>query len=458
MQNAANNNSNFTVEALVAKYRNYVMEHCPKQLATYPIQEKMVQEEVPVEFGSMQSLLLTLYKDVAGKHTNDNVVKAMGDYASQYETLYKGVFTWQEYDYLKNHFSDFVDYILPTLSEKVLSEPSRLELVKEYLTPKVGSKVFLANTGCDVACLFPKSDCEGYFCDEDRPTFWAIGMILLYAKGLKLELQTSVFYEDAGYQNIRLPQKGSIDYIVYGAHEDITYDNLLGLYDCLSPKGRMLVFLDKSDLQGRDVRYSIFRQTIVNDKAISSIIAYRDIQLSIGSGMNRILLVIDKRGNEKVEIVSRCTDRISSVSSSELNPDMLWPGYYLTSRPEYGIPLSCLAEAHIAGAKVLKDILGGKLKWEEGPNGERIILPDWMLNLPIATRSDMSINYKDANLCMKELHRVSDPSIDEWRIRIRVVSKPCVILSGGYAVQQKFYLGYYDKVANRGMSTELCQR
>ena len=82
----ANNNSNFTVEALVAKYRNYVNEHCPKTIACAPTGESV---EIPNTYGYMESLLLALYISAAGDKVNKNVVNALAGYSHLYQDYYK---------------------------------------------------------------------------------------------------------------------------------------------------------------------------------------------------------------------------------------------------------------------------------------------------------------------------------------------------------------------------------
>ena len=68
MSTTNNNTANYTVENLVAKYRNYVKEHCPKTLACHPLEDGFV--EISNDNGSMESLLLSLYTAIAGDKAN----------------------------------------------------------------------------------------------------------------------------------------------------------------------------------------------------------------------------------------------------------------------------------------------------------------------------------------------------------------------------------------------------
>ena len=136
------------------------------------------------------------------------------------------------------------------------------------------------------------------------------------------------------------------------------------------------------------------------------------------------------------------------IESSKLNPDCLWPGYYLAVRPEKGIMLSCLASCPLRkeDLKHFKELLGGKFQWEESGDDLRLVLPEWMLNLSIAIASDLSPEYKDANLCNKDLLLVSDSSMDHWRNTMRVVEHPCVLLAATGDTTRELSLGFFDKV------------
>lgn len=458
MRTANNTNSNYTVENLVAKYRNYVNEHCPTWF------DEIDGKDYPDTYGSMETLLLSLYRKNEGENADSFILKALEPYAHYFSDYYKDAFTESEFAFLAENFSSFIDCTISSYCDgHIVSKPSRVELIKKYLNPKENSTIFLANTGCDVACLFPNCKLDGYFCEEENQELWAIGKILLLSKGVSYNLQTSLFYDFVGYRGVTLPKEGSVDYLIYGAHEDVTYDDILALYKCVASKGRMLIFVDKSSMQGKDEKYHELRKILVKDKAISSLIAYQDINPTWNSSVNRLLLVIDKAGNDFVNIESLCSNRKCTIPAANLNPAMLWPGYYFAIRPENGLPLSklCFAQSKSAREdyKQFKERLGGKIHWEVTANGERLALPDWVLNLPIASQSEMSNEYRNANLCNKDLPHVSDPGIDEWRNRIRIVDKPCIILSGGYKSQKRFVLGYYDNIVGDGyarMSGQPC--
>lgn len=441
----ANNNSNFTVEALVAKYRNYVNEHCPKTIACAPTGETV---EIPNTYGYMESLLLALYISAAGDKANKNVVNALVGYSHLYQDYYKDALTNEEYEFLLNNFALFLDNLISIYPfSEVLSQPSRISLIKKYLLPQKGGKLLIANTGFDVPCLFPDCTCDGYFGTEDNTESWAFGQILLYAKGVQSKMDTCMFYEGIGYRTL-IPEKNSVDYIVYGAHEDITYYDILSLYETLAPNGRMLIFVDKTDMQSKNDYYRELRNRLVEDKAVSTIVSYSDSEPLTRADTIRLLLIIDKKENNTTKICSLPLKKEIEIVSSKLNPDCLWPGYYLAVRPEKGIMLSCLASCPSRKEDLMhfKDLLGGKFQWEDSGDDLRLLLPEWMLNLSIAIASDLSPEYKDANLCNKNLLLVSDSSMDHWRNTMRVVEHPCVLLAATGDTTRELSLGFFDKV------------
>ena len=61
----ANNNSNFTVEALIAKYRKFVMEHCPQTREFDGVEEFLMP--ISPYANADEQLLVTLYQKVVGK-------------------------------------------------------------------------------------------------------------------------------------------------------------------------------------------------------------------------------------------------------------------------------------------------------------------------------------------------------------------------------------------------------
>lgn len=439
MSTTNNNTANYTVENLVSKYREYVNEHCPKLFDDYS------GKEFPDTDGSMEALMLAIYKRAAGEDANKYIANVFGDYvAHACEKDYSEALSEGEYMFLCNNFSEFMDVCLSQfkdynpINSDFLSKQSRVELVQKYLTPEDGATLYLANSSFDLAKYFPNCNYQGYFCDGEIDLLIATGLMYFFSKGVQSNMFSPFFYEEAGYK-MTVPNKGNIKYIVYGTQENSTYRDILALYEALAPNGKMLVFVNKSMMLSKYEQYTELRNVLVKEKAIASIIQNDDI-----------FLVIEKREHETVELISS-SNRHITIDSSKLTPDCLWPVYYMTVRPKDGISLSSIAYCPSSkkDKESFEEQIGGQFQWEDCPDGERLILPDWMLNLSIPTGSDLSIDFKEANLCNKNLHYVSNSIFDKWRSRIRVVEQPCVLLAVEYDAPHKLHVGYYDKVTKK---------
>ena len=98
--------NNFTVENIVAKYRNYVKEHCPKS------------SEFDAPFGyygnTDEQLLVILYKRVTGKKADKKVLKVLAKYADAYcpEALSEA-----ELSFLCSNIESCVNYLFSNLKK-----------------------------------------------------------------------------------------------------------------------------------------------------------------------------------------------------------------------------------------------------------------------------------------------------------------------------------------------------
>ena len=69
-----NNTNNYTVENLVAKYRNFVKENTPMEIAFCDGEDFEVPSS-DIDASSDQQLIVTLYRSVAEKNANKEVMK-----------------------------------------------------------------------------------------------------------------------------------------------------------------------------------------------------------------------------------------------------------------------------------------------------------------------------------------------------------------------------------------------
>lgn len=68
-------------------------------------------------------------------------------------------------------------------------------------------------------------------------------------------------------------------------------------------------------------------------------------------GQYRCLLVIDKRGADKITMKAEMAEKSVDVSYDDVDMDMLWPGYYYNKRQANTIPLSELVELFVPKAE-----------------------------------------------------------------------------------------------------------
>lgn len=439
-------NSNITVEGLVAKYRNYVKENCPT------IYDGI--DDCPIHAESERQLLVLLYSRVAGDHPDIAIIESLSEYVKDYNDLYSNALSDEELSYLCDHFSEVSEYLFSFrkkwcgrsyfFDDPVTQE--KYKLVKEYINPQIGDSVFVANSACcDIASLF--TGCviygfTGYF-GMDKEC-WALGQIRLYAAGIKSKI-VSGEYTNGGY-SFTLPDNKSFDYIIITDNTllDIIslHLDLCSMYNSLKVGGKMLVFSEQM------IGKSVFRDMVTKEKVVSSIISFEDDMLFFDNKrVGHTLLIIDKILHDTVEIISLSTNRRKTINADSLSASCFCPGYYMVERPSNGIPLSKIAKVSSMKEElsIFKKQLGGEIKIDK--EGKRIILPEWMLSLSVASLNDLSTDFKDANLCNKPLHKVSDPSMDKLRIRIRCVNQPCVMLGTDGKSFQRLRVGFFDNVA-----------
>ena len=96
----ANNNSNFTVEALVAKYRNYVNDNA--SVKGDPLFDKEIEKYAD------HQLLITLYKTIKGDKADAYILEGLSAYA---KAFMKECMSKNEIAYLCHNFKETVDYI-----------------------------------------------------------------------------------------------------------------------------------------------------------------------------------------------------------------------------------------------------------------------------------------------------------------------------------------------------------
>lgn len=450
MQNIQNE---FTVETLVAKYRNYVNEHCPK-LCEFD----SLMPYAP-DGSADEQLVVTLYKKVAGIDANVQIVEALSHYA---EKFYDEALTEEEISFLCERFSEVISYEFAHRHEWVESSSrriseKRIRLVKEHVKPEKGTRLFIADTEyCDLAVLFPECVIYGFTgWNYKQKEVWAMGQIRLFAAGIRSEIVSGKEVND-GY-SYTLPAKGSIDVVIFRVNENKYFaqtifgtecKNIEALYDLLKPNGKMLFFSEfTSDMAGNKAdKYEVpvfdFRIRRTKEKAISSIVAYEDKDLFYGGKSKYFMLALCKGENSKVCIKDEVKGRTKYINADELYPELLWPSYYLGVHPTEGIPLSSIV-------KIVAVRLHEEEELAEFVKGEGWNLLEKAKDMPLIMPTLLGDSYKDANLLHKAVGKVSDPAFEEDCMLFGVAKEPFVLLSGN---SENLKVGYITKVPDGGFA------
>ena len=143
-------NNNFTVEALVAKYRNFVKENCPKELAWDPETGEFPAPMDPIDTYPEAHLLVTLYKRVAGENADQNILEALSKYTTAF---YTNALNEEEMFFLANHFSKVSTFIFNNFADKYtkgwISRPTQkvYEIIEKLKKVEAGKTIFIGGAG-----------------------------------------------------------------------------------------------------------------------------------------------------------------------------------------------------------------------------------------------------------------------------------------------------------------------
>lgn len=461
MQNEQNN---FTVENIVAKYRNYVNEHCPKSYTVFFDEDgESIDEDwlptTPEGGNADEQLIVTLYKKVTGNNADLQIVEALSQYA---EMFYDEALTEEEMSFLCDQFSEVVSYEFAHRNEWLFENSGqriseeRIRLVKEFVKPEKGTKIFIADTEyCDLAVLFPECVIYGFTgWNYMQKEVWALGQIRLFAAGIRSEIVSGEEVNENNDQySYTLPAKGTMDVVIFRVNGNKYSSEISGtkckdieaLYDLLAPNGKMLFFSERiTEMAGKKAdKYEAsvfdFRIRRTKEKAISAIVTYED-----GSrwGSTNIMLSLCKCENRKICIKDEVQSKIKYINADELDPEILWPSYYWTIQPTEGIPLSSIV-------KIVDVSLHEEEKLAEFVKGEGWHLLEKAKDMPLIMPTLLGDSYKDANLLHKAVGKVGDPAFEEDCMMFGIAKEPFVLLSGN---SENLKVGYTTKVPDGGFA------
>lgn len=451
----ANNTNNYTVEALVAKYRNFVKENTP--MTTYSCEGEDFDAPLSdIDASSDQQLIVSLYRSVAKENADTEVLAAMSDYS---EHFYINALSRAEFDFLCQNFSEVIEYEFNHRAEwhactqmPLTDYYEKLKyLIKERVSFKKNQTVFIPDAGfCDIAMYFKGCVVKGYTSIrarrfEDMDIVWALGQIRLYAAGIKSEIVPFIDLNEEITVS-HLQDKDLVDLVVClsSLHR---YDTL---YNLLKKGGQMYLFAQRDDLvdyaRYREFRYKKmgeefdeheekkaltrkeFLNKLIKSRAIHSLVSYNDKDTALDVSVDCILLHIEKKSHSKVVVESINRDAVSEVNPSVLDADLLWPGYYMVNRPKDGKPLSALVKMFNTEDEVVEQY------WAREDKGIKL-----SGDLRVLTPRNFGDKYADTCMDEKDLTKLSDPMFEGWEPHMLSIHHPGVCVLGN---TEKWLVGY----------------
>ena len=361
-------NNSFSVKALVAKYRNFVKENTPY---TDKREGDIVFSMCDPNASSADFQLISqVYKDVLGDKADQKVLDIMSEYIN---CFCKDALTDAEYAFLCENFSEFIDYefinkkswvygsvmtagtqdiVLPPVIDlsSVAGVPAEtLKFLSTHCAISKDETLFVSGDNCgDIKSLFAIND-DALHCNSKEES-WALNTIrfcmrstgALLAKGIPAEhTQDVVVFFDYDKQ---LSGFGKILCDLHGNGSDKKV-LLADAFKMLTSDGRMYLDIARDQLKkGGGIYLDI--QKFVSEKLVTSVSTYKS-----HNGQYRCLLVIDKRGAEKITMKAEMLEKSVDVSYDDVDMDMLWPGYYYNKRQANTIPLSELVELYAPKAE-----------------------------------------------------------------------------------------------------------
>lgn len=436
MQNTQND---FTVENLVAKYRNYVSDHSPL-ICDY---DAVSGNEIlyPEDDYADEQLLVSMYKRVAGNDADIRVLKALTKYSEKFHPC---ALTEEEYSFLCSNFKEAVSFIKGQKKSQRGYEPAPqevMDIIHENAIVKKGSTVFIADAGNgDIPSLFTGCKIKGYTSKnysepkvEYFEELWAISQICLYSQGISSDIHVC---EDGCAEAVYLDD---VDCIVWGAAYHSSYNSLAAVYQAAKPGTQMILFLDDRNAAGQSGETYEIRKSLVHDRSIKSIISFECDDV-LRNKIEKIALLVEKKVHDTVHIENGIAGKCFNIPANSLDYELLWPSFYSTKRPESGIPLSEIVT--FVDLTERKVIIKSDGNW---------VLPEKVKQMPVVVPAKMAKDYKDANLLMQDLDLAGSQAFDErWKFGMSVLKEPCVLLYGN---NEKTVVGYIRELPKSGITT-----
>lgn len=363
-------NNSFSVKALVAKYRNFVMENTP--CTSKKEGDAVVSMCDPYASSADIQLISQVYKDVLGDKADQKVLDIMSKYIN---CFCKNALTNAEYVFLCENFSEFIDYefinkkswaydsVMTAETQDIVTSPvfdlstvagvpaETLRFLSTHCAISKDESFFVSGDDCgDIKSLFAINDDALHSYSKEES--WALNTIRFcmrstgarLTKGIPAEhTQDVVVFFDYDYDEELLSLlEIKRDVYANGSDKKVL---LVDAFKMLKSNGRMYLDIARAQLKKGSGIYSDI-QKFVSEKLVTSVSTYKFLH-----GQYRCLLVIDKRGADKITMKAEMAEKSVDVSYDDVDMDMLWPGYYYNKRQANTIPLSELVELYVPKAE-----------------------------------------------------------------------------------------------------------
>lgn len=445
------NKHNYTVSNLVAKYINTQDDH---KVALFQDAINAGVSYCDTECGTGEELLAHLYKDVAGDSMNPEVWNVLCQYEQDYNN---DALSDDEYDFLLNHFSETVEFVMQNHVYTEVMEVGTLpisvvDFAIKYLGIKDGEKVYLPNAGYgDAVMLLRNNDVTGFI---NGRFAWALAQIRFYAAGINADIECLDINanKEGNYPN--LPMAGSVDYIITIYNNARMIPELCYHIDacdytkCLSANGKAFLFTDGRFLSSNrasgiikgsvsviqfpefltetdgELHGFLCGVCVANNATQTSIdlIDLRSAQCQ-GKKLNIFSLDVVKA----LSMIYEGTDFVKHFSKSKMDEDISLPVYYFVSRPRIGHSI---------------DMVMNLVDFTESSLDDK---------LPVITSSSLSDDFSHSCIDIDELDTISKVK-SQWihsDSDFRLVTEPCILLS---VSPMDVKCGYISKIPETGLA------
>lgn len=423
------NKQTFSVSDLVAKYIN------TKDDLKVALLQDAINSGISycgTEYGTGEELLAHLYKDAAGESMNSDVWNELRQYEQDYND---DALNDDEYDFLKSHFSETVEFMMQhhvytPIMEVGTLPVSVVDFAIKYLGIKDGEKVYLPNAGYgDAVMLLRNKEVTGFI---NGRFAWALAQIRFFAAGINADIECLDICANKEGHYPNLPMAGSVDYIISVYNNARMMPKLCHHIDaadyinCLSPNGKAFLFTDgwflscnsASNIIKSSVSVIQFPELLTETDgevhgALCGICATSNpvqtsidlIDLRSAACQGNKLHVFDLDVMKALSIMDEDTDIVKHLEKSKMDDDISLPVYYFANRPRIGHSI---------------DMVMKLIDFKE------YSLDD---NLPVITSSNLSDDFSHSSIDIDELDTISKVKSPWEDNNFHLVTEPCMLLS-----------------------------